>query len=76
MIVVVDRIEDGKTVVLTVIGGGEMIIPVKQFKFKLHEGMWLDAEFKPNKKAESKSLDRVKKLQQELLNRASNSNKK
>lgn len=66
---VIDRIEDGKTAVLTVVGGGEMIIPVKQFKFKLHEGMWLDVEFKPNKKAELKSLDRVKKLQQELLSR-------
>ena len=65
---VIDRIEDGKTAVL-IVGGGEMIIPVKQFKFKLHEGMWLDVEFNPNKKAESKSLDRVKKLQQELLNR-------
>jgi len=66
---VIDRIEDGKTAVLIVIGGGEMIIPVKQFKFKLHEGMWLDVEFNPNKKAESKSLARVKKLQQELLSR-------
>lgn len=67
---VIDRIEDGKTAVLTVIGGGEIIIPVKQFKFKLHEGMWFDVEFKPNRKEESKSLDRVKKLQQELLQRS------
>lgn len=68
---VIDRIEDGKTAVLTVNGGGEMIIPVKRFKFKLHEGMWLDVKFIPNKKAESKSLDRIKKLQQELLSRSS-----
>lgn len=70
---IIDRIEDGKTVVLTVLGGGEMIVPVKQFKFKLHEGMWLIADFKPDKKAELKAIDRVKKLQRELLNR---SNKK
>jgi len=67
---VIDRIEDRKTAVLTVSGGGEMIIPVKQFKFKLHEGMWLDVKFSPNKKAELKSLDRVKKLQRELLSRS------
>ncbi|HAX61169.1 MAG TPA: hypothetical protein DCX95_01220 [Elusimicrobia bacterium] len=67
---VIDRIEDGKTAVLMVIGGGEMIIPVKQFRCKLHEGMWFDVVFKPNKKAESKSLARVKKLQQELMHRS------
>ncbi|MEW6555869.1 MAG: DUF3006 family protein [Elusimicrobiota bacterium] len=65
---VIDRIEDGKIVVLTIIGGGEMLIPAKQFKkFKIHEGMWLDIEFKPNREAEDKARQKVIKLQQELL---------
>lgn len=67
---VIERIEDGKAVVVTVIGGGEMIIPKKQFKFKIHEGMWLDVEFNPDKKAEDNAKSEVIKLQQELLKRS------
>ncbi|PKN00915.1 MAG: hypothetical protein CVU77_07790 [Elusimicrobia bacterium HGW-Elusimicrobia-1] len=71
----VDRIEDGKYAVINVTGGGEMIIPVKQFKFKIREGMHLDADFRCDKKSERATLDRVKKLQAELLARSGKKNK-
>lgn len=67
---VIERIEDGKTAAVTIIGGGQMIIPKKQFKFKIHEGMWLDMEFSPDEKSEAASKDEVIKLQQELLSRS------
>lgn len=66
----VDRIEDGKFAVINVIGGGEMVIPVKQFKFKIHEGMHLEINFEPRPDEEKKTLDRIKKLQQELLRKS------
>jgi len=69
---IIDRIEDGKIAVLNVIGGGKMSIPVKQFKFKLHEGMLLEIEFTPNKKAENKAVKEIKNLQNELLRRSKN----
>lgn len=68
----IDRIEDKKFAVINIIGGGEMIIPVKQFKFKIHEGMHLEIDFKPKPEEEKKTLDRIKKLQQELLKRSKN----
>ncbi len=66
----IDRIEDKKFAVINIIGGGEMIIPVKQFKFKIYEGMHLEINFKPNPESEKKLLERVKKLQRELLRRS------
>lgn len=69
---VIDRIEDDKTAVLAVIGGGEIVLPVKQFGFKVREGMWLSIEIKPDKSAEDSSIKRIKKLQDKLLSRAKN----
>jgi hypothetical protein len=66
----VDRIEDGKYAVINVSGGGQMIIPVKMFKFALREGMHLVADFRPDEKSERETLERVKKLQSELLARS------
>ncbi|MDI6757517.1 MAG: DUF3006 family protein [Endomicrobiia bacterium] len=66
----VDRIEDSKFAVINVIGGGEMIIPVRQFKFKIREGMHLDVDFHPDAKSERDTLERVKKLQAQLLARS------
>jgi hypothetical protein len=66
---VIDRIEDGKTAVLTVIGGGDIFLPVKQFGFKVREGMWLSFDIKPDKPAEEASIERIKKLQGKLLDR-------
>lgn len=71
----IDRIEDGKFAVINVIGGGEMIIPARQFKFKIREGMHLDVDFRPDEKSERETLDRVKKLQAELLARSNKKNK-
>ena len=33
---VIDRIEDGKTAVINIVGGGSMLIPVEQFGIKIH----------------------------------------
>ncbi|HAM38542.1 MAG: hypothetical protein A2474_06975 [Elusimicrobia bacterium RIFOXYC2_FULL_34_12] len=65
---IIDRIEDGKIAVINIIGGGKMSIPTKQFKFKIHEGMFLNIQFKPDKKAEEKQIKEIKSLQNELLN--------
>jgi len=67
---VIDRIEDGETAVLTVIGGGDIFLPVKQFGFKIREGMWLLIEIKPDRTAENASVERIKKLQGKLLGKA------
>lgn len=64
---VIDRIEDGKTAVITVIGGGNIFLPVKQFGFKVREGMWLSVEIRPDKPAEKAAAKRIKKLQDKLL---------
>jgi len=68
----IDRIEDGEYAVIKIKGGGEMIIPVKQFKFKVHEGMHLIVDFRPDEKSEQATLDRIKKLQQQLLKNSTN----
>lgn len=66
---VIDRIEDGKTAVVTIEGGGQMFIPVKQFDFKVHEGAHIDIEFKLNPEREKRMRQDIKNLQQELLER-------
>ena len=66
----IDRIEDGEYAVIKIQGGGEMVIPARQFRFKIHEGMHLTVDFRPDEKSESATLERIKKLQQELLKRS------
>jgi hypothetical protein len=67
---VVDRIEDGNIAVLTVTGGGEMYLPVKQFGFSPREGMWLSVDIKPDERAGKSAVVRIKKLQGKLLGKA------
>lgn len=64
---VIDRIEDGRIVVLQSKNGGEMFIPKSAFKFSVYEGMWLKVSFEPDKKSENAARARIKKLQQSLL---------
>lgn len=72
MLAVIDRIED-KIAVLSVKGGGDIYLPVKSFGFKIREGMWLTLEIKPAPAAEKAAVNRIKKLQNELLSRAKKS---
>lgn len=66
----IDRIEDGNLAVLLVKGIGEIIVPVKLFQFKVHEGMHLSIEMKPDPKSESATLSEIQKLQQKLLKKS------
>lgn len=66
----IDRIEDGKTAVVIVEQMGQLLVPVKKFPFKIHDGMHLSIEFKPDPKSEKKTLDAVKKLQEELIRKS------
>jgi len=64
---VVDRIEDRGIVVLTVEKGGEMYLPKRHFRFPVREGMWFEVTLKPDIKARSAALERIKKLQKAAL---------
>lgn len=65
----VDRIEDGKTAVIVIEGGGQMTIPVKQFNIEVYEGAHLDIDFRLNPESEEKMRQEINDLQQELLER-------
>jgi len=49
---VIDRIEDGKAAVIMFTSGSQLIVPVEEFGFKVHEGMHLTVEFKPDPESE------------------------
>ena len=66
----IDRIEDGKTAVVVVSNGGTLNVPLKEFGFKVHEGMHLFLNFKPAKNSESRTLKEVLRLQKKLLKRS------
>jgi len=64
---VVDRIEDGQHVVLSVVGGGRIVLPKKHFPFAVREGQWLDFWASPNPKTEDQLRADVRCLQKKLL---------
>ena len=66
---VIDRIEDGKTAVIMIEGGGNMYIPAEQFDFEIHEGESLDIFFMPDKCSEDRLKKEIKDLQDELRKR-------
>lgn len=66
---IVDRIEDGKTAVIVIEGGGQMVIPVGQFDIEVYEGAHLDIDFRLNPEREEKMRREIKDLQKELLQR-------
>ena len=65
----IDRIEDGKAV-LMVGSYGELVIPVKDFEFKVCEGMHISMDLKIDVRSQKKTLEAVKNLQVKLLNRS------
>ncbi|MBT9147899.1 MAG: hypothetical protein DDT32_01667 [Syntrophomonadaceae bacterium] len=73
---VIDRIEDGKSAVVIWAGGRQMIVPVEEFGFDVHEGMHLTIEFKPDPEMEEKLRREIKDLQSELLKRTEEADKK
>ncbi len=68
---VIDRIEDGKVVVLNFNDRkGSAYIDKSSFNFKVYEGMWLRIEFYPEPEKENGTRLKIKKLQEELLKRS------
>ena len=63
----IDRIE-GNIAVL-VIEEKTINIPVEFFEFEVHEGQHLKITFEPDEKSEQETRDKIKNLQEELLNR-------
>ncbi len=70
MHVTVDRIEDKRTAVVTVLGGGQMFLPVKLFSPGLREGQIFDVTWAPNREAEQTLRSEIMKLQGALLKRS------
>lgn len=66
---VVDRIEDGRTAVIVIEGGGQIFIPLEKFDFKVYEGAHLNVNFKLDSESEKKMRHKTGELQQELLKR-------
>lgn len=63
----IDRIEDGKTAVVVVAKYGELLIPVKDFRFEIREGMHLSLDLAPDPASESETFHAVQDLQKKLL---------
>lgn len=66
----VDRIEDGKTAVIQIQGGGEMFLPVKQFGFPIHEGAHLKILISEDPGSETRTRKRIISLQEKLLKKS------
>ena len=66
MHVIIDRIEDGKIVVMRGLEGGEMFIPVNLFPFPIHEGMHLELTFHEQPKEEEDRKQSIEDLQKKL----------
>lgn len=66
----VDRIEDGKTAVVHIQGGGECFIPKKQFSFPIHEGTHLTIILREDPGSEARTRKRVISLQERLLKKS------
>ena len=63
----IDRIEEGIAVI--VIEGKNINIPAELLGIEVHEGMHLNIKFEADTESEEATKDRIKKLQEELLNR-------
>ena len=64
---VIDRIEEG--IAVLVIDWKTINLPVEVFGFKVHEGQHLKITFEPDEKSEQETREKIKNLQEELLNR-------
>ena len=73
---VIDRIEDGKLAVIIFANGSQLIMPVEEFGFEVHEGMHLTVKFKPDPESEEKLRKEIKDLQSELLKKTEEADKK
>ncbi|MEA1927513.1 MAG: DUF3006 domain-containing protein [Candidatus Auribacterota bacterium] len=69
--VVIDRIEDGQLAVLEIEGiAGDFIWPVEFLPEGVHDGSILDFTIEDNPEAEARQLEKMRKLQEELLRRS------
>ncbi len=67
---VIDRIEDGKIVVVNLVDrSGSMYLPKEMFNFKIYEGLWLVIEINPDEKKTNEMRLKIKRLQEKLLKR-------
>jgi len=67
---VIDRIEDGKILVVNLVDrDGIMYLPKEMFNFKIYEGLWLIIEINPDEEETNKMKLKIKKLQEKLLKR-------
>jgi Protein of unknown function (DUF3006) len=68
--VVIDRIEDGQLAVLEIEGvAGDFIWPVEFLPEGVHDGSILDFTIEDNPEAETSQREKMRKLQDELLER-------
>jgi hypothetical protein len=67
---VVDRIEDGRWVVLSTMGRGQMVLPVRLFGGRVREGETFDVTWRPNRRAEKRLRSDVAALQRRLIKRS------
>lgn len=68
--VVIDRIEDGRLAVLEIEGiSGDFIWPVEFLPEGAHDGGILDFTIEDNPEAEARQREKMRKLQEELLER-------
>ncbi len=68
----IERIEEGKIhldIILKDKKVGSLVAPKEGFSFDVHEGMWLDVNFKPNPEVERRERERIQGLQEELRKR-------
>ncbi|NLB34579.1 MAG: DUF3006 domain-containing protein [Elusimicrobia bacterium] len=65
----IDRIEDGKHLVIYFEGGSQLVLPREALDFETYEGQHLKVKFSPDPESEEKTRERVRKLREELLNR-------
>ncbi|MGM0440839.1 MAG: DUF3006 domain-containing protein [Elusimicrobiota bacterium] len=73
---VIDRIEDGETVVIEVENGGKMLIPVEQFDIDVYEGACLDINFELNSEREEQKRKEISNLQEKLKKRTKEKHQK
>ncbi|MCS7151683.1 MAG: DUF3006 domain-containing protein [Endomicrobia bacterium] len=68
---VIDRIEDGKIVVINIVDRkGSIYLPVEIFDFKIYEGLWLNIEILPDEEKTKQAKLRIQELQEKLLKRS------
>ena len=73
---VIDRIEGGRIAVIHLEKGGHMELPLTSLGFKAYEGQHLRVSFKPDPESEKKTEKGIKDIQDRLIERTRERDKK